>query len=70
MGADLNAMLEMAERRMAEASDKRRDSFIDGWLPEYMKDRRRWQEILSDGRIGTKFFDAKPKASTPTGVMV
>jgi len=70
MGADLLVMLEVSERRMEEASNKRRDAFIDGWLPEYMKDLNRWKEILGDGRIATKFFDVKPRTSAPTGVMI
>lgn len=57
MTGNFERMLEIAETRMAQKSDEDQDTFIDEWLPDYMKDMRRFREILEDGRVGTKYLD-------------
>jgi hypothetical protein len=54
---DRSRLLRLMDQRMADASRAETRQFVDEWLPTYMTDYKRIVEVLTDGRVRTKFFD-------------
>lgn len=55
--ADIDRMFSIMQRRMEAASTEDTCRFIDEWLPDYYRDLKRTYEVLTDGRVSTKYFD-------------
>lgn len=71
VACDWGYLLDEANRRMADKSAQETADYTDERWPDFHADVKRYEEILSDGRVSTKFFDSRPSTVYgPTGNVI